>query len=327
MIHRPRRLRASSFVREMVRETTLDPSQLMLPLFLVEGNSQEQKIPSLPDQFRLSVDRALKTLEEAVELGIKGILLFPAIENSLKTSGAEESWNPKGLLPRAIGEIKRHFPELLVFSDVALDPYSSDGHDGIVKDGRVDNDLTVTALCKMALTHAQAGADFVAPSDMMDGRVRAIRSTLEEAKFPDVGVMSYTAKYASSLYGPFRDALDSAPKAGDKKTYQMDYRNRREALKELALDLREGADIVMVKPATFYLDVLRDFSQHSKVPVAAYNVSGEYAMIKWAAHHGALDEKLARNEMLYSIKRAGADLIASYFAMDFARDFKLGLGT
>jgi porphobilinogen synthase len=321
MIHRPRRLRKCASLREMVRETTLDPSDLMLPLFLVEGTSQKQEISSLPGQYRWSVDQALKILDEAVELGIKSVLLFPAIEESLKTKDAREAFNPKGLLPRAICEIKKAFPELIVFSDVALDPYSSDGHDGIVEDGRILNDLTVDALCKMSLTHAEAGVDFVAPSDMMDGRVRAIRVALEKANFQDVGIMSYTAKYASSFYGPFRDALDSAPKAGDKKTYQMDYRNRKEAAKELALDLKEGADIVMVKPACLYLDVIRDFSVHSKVPVAAYNVSGEYAMIKWAAKHDALNEKQARDEMLYAIKRAGADLIASYFALDFARDY------
>lgn len=322
MLYRPRRLRSQHAVREMVAETTLEPRHLILPLFLTEGSSKKEAIASLPGQFRLSVDEALKLLTEAVSLGLQSVLLFAAVREELKTPRGEEAHNPDGLLPSAVRRIKDAFPDLLVLTDVALDPYSSDGHDGIVKDGVILNDETVEVLCQMSLTHARAGADFVAPSDMMDGRVAAIRQSLDESGFEGVGIMSYTAKYASSYYGPFREALDSTPKAGDKKSYQMDYRNRREALKELFLDEDEGADIVMVKPALCYLDVIREFKDNTQLPVAAYNVSGEYAMIKWAAKNGSLDERAARDEALYSMRRAGADLIATYFAMDFARDFK-----
>ncbi len=322
MKHRPRRLRSEHSLRSLVAETTLTPSQFILPLFVTEGETSE--IPSMPGQFRWSLRDVANHLKEATDLGLKAALLFASIEEKDKTPGAEEALNPKGLLPRALATIKDQFPNLMLFSDVALDPYSSDGHDGLLHEGEVLNDETVMVLKQMAVVHAGAGADFVAPSDMMDGRVGAIRDALDEAAFSGVGIMSYTAKYASSFYGPFRDALDSAPKAGDKKTYQMDYRNRREALRELDLDQREGADIVMVKPALCYLDVISDFKSSSRVPVAAYNVSGEYAMIKWAAHHGSLQESQARDEMLFSIRRAGADLIASYFALDFARDFARG---
>lgn len=325
MNQRPRRNRKSSAVRDLVRETELLPSDFVFPVFFENGKKIKHAITSLPGQYRYSIDNLLKVCEEVSELGIKGLALFPKIEDSKKNARASEALNSKGLVPTALREIKKRFPELVIFSDIALDPFSSDGHDGLVKNGKILNDETVEILAEMSCIHADAGADFVAPSDMMDGRVGGIRKRLDKAKFTEVGIMAYTAKYASSFYGPFRDALDSAPRAGDKKTYQMDPANSREALKELKLDIKEGADIVMVKPALSYLDIIKLFQQNSSVPVAAYNVSGEYAMIKAAAKNGWLDEVSSRNEALLSMKRAGADILFSYFALDYARWFKKNL--
>lgn len=323
MLSRPRRNRKSPSVRHLVRETILTPHDFIYPVFIVEGTQQKQPISALPGQFRYSVDELLKVCAEVEKLHIPGIVLFPKIEDALKNPLATEALNPKGLVPRAIRAIKKQFPDLVVFTDIALDPFSSDGHDGLVKDGEVLNDETVRVLAQMAVVHAEAGADFVAPSDMMDGRVRNIRRALDENHFTNVGILSYTAKYASSFYGPFRSALDSAPRAGDKKTYQMDPANSREALRELKLDIAEGADIVMVKPALPYLDIIRLFKQQSSLPIAAYNVSGEYAMIKAAGEKGWIDETAVRNEALLSIKRAGTDIIFSYFALEYARDYFL----
>lgn len=327
MLHRPRRNRKSQNVRDLVQETHLSAKDFIYPVFLVDGKNQVQTIKDLPGQSRYSVDELLKLCEELLKLGIPGIDLFPKIEDSLKDNKASEALNSKGLVPRAIREVKKHFPELIVFSDIALDPFSSDGHDGLVKhnknlDIEVLNDETVEILAKMALVHAEAGVDFVSPSDMMDGRVKAIRQTLDKNNFKNTGILSYTAKYASGFYGPFRSALDSAPKAGDKKTYQMSPANSREALLELKLDLSEGADMVMVKPALSYLDIIALFKKHSTVPIAAYNVSGEYAMIKAGAEKGYLNEERIMIETLLSIKRAGADIIFSYFARDIAKLLK-----
>lgn len=321
MLSRPRRNRKNPSVRNLVRENILTPHDFIYPVFIVEGTQQKQPISALPGQFRYSIDELLVVCAEVEKLHIPGIVLFPKIEDSLKNSQATEALNPKGLVPRAIRAIKKQFPDLVVFTDIALDPFSSDGHDGLVQDGEVLNDETVRVLAQMAVVHAQAGADFVAPSDMMDGRVRNIRRALDEHNFTNVGILSYTAKYASSFYGPFRAALDSAPRAGDKKTYQMDPANSREALRELKLDMAEGADIVMVKPALPYLDIIRLFKQQSSLPIAAYNVSGEFSMIKAAGEKGWIDEKPVRNEALLSIKRAGADIIFSYFALEYARDY------
>jgi porphobilinogen synthase len=321
MLSRPRRNRQNSSVRNLVRENKLSPHDFVYPLFIVEGKNQKQPIAALPGQFRYSIDELLKVCEEIEKWQIPGIVLFPKIEDSLKDSFAQEALNHNGLVPRAISAIKKSFPDLVVFTDIALDPFSSDGHDGIVKDGQIVNDETVAILAKMAVVHAAAGADFVAPSDMMDGRVLNIRQELDRHQFKNVGILSYTAKYASSFYGPFRSALDSAPRAGDKKTYQMDPANSREALRELKLDISEGADIVMVKPALPYLDIIRLFKQHSSLPIAAYNVSGEYAMIKAAGEKGWINEKAVRDEALLSIKRAGADIIFSYFALEYAKDY------
>ncbi len=320
--HRPRRNRKTKSVRDMVRETYLNPKDFILPLFVIEGKNRKEEIRSMPGQFRYSTDQVLEQCKRAHDLGIPGVALFPAVEDQLKDSFARESTNLEGLLPSTVMEIKNSVPDLTVITDVAMDPYSSDGHDGIVHQGQILNDPTLKVLSEMALTQAQAGADIVAPSDMMDGRVKVLRETLDENGFSEVGILAYSAKYASSFYGPFRDALESAPKSGDKKTYQMDPANRREALREVLLDVREGADMVMVKPALSYLDVISDVKRKFTVPVAAYNVSGEYAMIKFAAKAGAITEKAARDEMLLSIKRAGADIILSYFALDFAQDFK-----
>lgn len=316
--HRPRRNRKSAAVRELIAETHLRPSQLIWPLFLIEGSQKSQEIKSMPGQFRWSQDLLLEQIEKATKVGVQSFALFPGISESLKNSFGTEALNPEGLLPQTVRAIKARFPEVTVITDVALDPYSSDGHDGIVQDGVILNDKTVQVLAQMAVVQAKAGADIVAPSDMMDGRVGAIREALDVEGFHDVAIMAYTAKYASSFYGPFRDALDSAPKFGDKKTYQMDYRNKIEALREMELDLEEGADFVMVKPAWSYLDVISAIKASSTVPVAAYNVSGEYAMIKAASAAGMIDGTKAMVEMLYSIKRAGADIILTYFAVEMA---------
>lgn len=294
-------------------------SDFIYPMFLIDGKNKAEDIKSMPGIQRLSLDKMLKDIEESMNHGLKAFALFPNIHDKLKDSKASESWNKNGLYIKAIKEIKKQFPESVIVSDVAMDPYSSDGHDGIVKNGRILNDETLVILGKMALAQAEAGCDIVAPSDMMDGRVGYLRDLLDKNKFTHVSVMSYTAKYASAFYGPFRDALDSAPKFGDKKTYQMNPANQREALIEAELDYMEGADFLMVKPALAYLDVIKLLKDNYDLPIAAYNVSGEYAMIKAAAQQGWLDEQRTMLESLMAIKRAGADIILSYFAKAFAK--------
>lgn len=316
---RPRILRQNNAIRSLVRETHLSVDDFIVPVFIVEGQSVKQEITSMPNYFRLSLDNLEKEVKELWSLGLKCVLLFVKVPEALKDNAATEALNPEGLMQRAIKTVKKTVPEMIVMTDVALDPYSSFGHDGIVEDNEIINDATVSVLAKMSLSHAKAGADFVAPSDMMDGRISAIRETLEANKFYNVGIMSYSAKYASAFYGPFRDALDSAPGFGDKKTYQMDYANRAEAIKESLLDVDEGADIVMVKPGLPYLDIVREVKNEVKIPVAVYQVSGEYAMIKAAAEKGWLDHDAVMLESLYAFKRAGADLIASYFAKEYAQ--------
>ncbi len=313
---RNRILRSNAFVRSLVAETILTPADFIAPLFIDEGENVLFEIPSMPGYYRRSLDLTIKEVKELYSLGIKAVLIFIKAKDEVKDNTGKEAWNKNGLMQRSIKAIKGAVPEMIIMTDVALDPYSSYGHDGIVKDGEIVNDETVEALVKMSLSHAEAGADFVAPSDMMDGRIGAIRKALEEDNFTKVGIMSYSAKYASCFYGPFRDALDSAPGFGDKKTYQMNYANRTEAIKETLMDIEEGADIVMVKPAMAYLDIIREIKNSVHVPVSAYHVSGEYAMIKAAAKMGWLDENKAIIESLTSIKRAGADLIATYFAKD-----------
>jgi len=317
-IQRPRRLRRTATLRRMVQETVLTVNDLIYPVFVMEGEGQQEEVPSMPGCFRYSLDVLLGEVKAAHELGIGAIALFPLIPDHQKDNAGTESYNPEGLVPRAVRAIKQAVPQMLVLTDVALDPYSSEGHDGIVQDGQILNDETVAVLVKQALMQAEAGADFVAPSDMMDGRVGAIRRALDAEGWVNVGIIAYSAKYASAYYGPFRDALDSAPKFGDKKTYQMDAANAREALKEVELDITEGADIVMVKPALAYMDVICRIKQQTNVPVAAYNVSGEYAMIKAAAQNGWIDGNAVMLETLTSLKRAGADLILTYFAKEAA---------
>ncbi len=313
---RNRILRQTPAIRSLVAETILRPGDFIAPLFIDEGQNTEIEIASMQGYYRRSLDLTIKEVKELWLMGIKCILIFIKCKDEWKDNTGKEAWNKNGLMQRSIKAIKDAVPEMVVMTDVALDPYSSYGHDGIVKDGEIVNDETVEALVKMSVSHAQAGADFVAPSDMMDGRIGAIRNGLEENGFTKTGIMSYSAKYASCFYGPFRDALDSAPGFGDKKTYQMDYANRTEAIKETLMDIEEGADIVMVKPAMAYLDIIREIKNVVEVPVSAYHVSGEYAMIKAAAKMGWLDENKAIIESLTSIKRAGADLIATYFAKD-----------
>lgn len=315
---RPRRNRKSAGVRALVCETSLSPGDFILPLFLHAGDGDEP-IESMPGCTRWSLAGLVKEAGEALALGIPGVVLFPAIEDSLKTAGAEESFNSEGLIPRAIQALKAAHPELVVMTDIALDPYNSDGHDGLVVEGEIINDETVRVLCHQAVCHAEAGADIISPSDMMDGRVAELRDALDEHGHEQVSICSYTAKYASAYYGPFRGALGSAPKAGDKKTYQMDPANRREAVRELLLDEEEGADIVMVKPAGPYLDVISELREHTALPVAAYQVSGEYLMIKSASKDGWIDEEKVMMESLMGIKRAGADIILTYFAKEAAR--------
>ena len=316
MRHRPRRNRKSPAIRSLVRETTLSPGDLVQPLFVHEGRDQD--IKSMPGCRRWSLDGLVREAGECHALGIPAVVLFPKIEDSLKNSEASECFNEDGLIPRAIRALKEAHPSLMVITDVALDPYNSDGHDGIVRDGEIVNDETVATLCCQAQCHAAAGADIVAPSDMMDGRVGTIRGALDESGYENVSILSYTAKYASAYYGPFRGALDSSPKAGDKKTYQMDPANAREAIRELTLDEEEGADMVMVKPAGPYLDVISLVRENTTLPVAAYQVSGEYLMIKSAAKAGWLDEAAVIEESLIGIKRAGADFILTYFAKGVA---------
>ncbi|HWC54512.1 MAG TPA: porphobilinogen synthase [Chitinophagaceae bacterium] len=313
---RNRILRQSPAIRSMVAETSLSPDDFIVPLFIDEGANVKKEIASMPGYYRMSLDLTVNEVKELWKMGLKSVLLFIKCKDELKDNKGTEAINPNGLMQQSIKAIKSAVPEMLVMTDVALDPFSSYGHDGIVEGTEIVNDPTVEVLAKMSVSHAQAGADFVAPSDMMDGRIGAIRKALEENDCTKTGIMSYSAKYASCFYGPFRDALDSAPGFGDKKTYQMDYHNRIEAVKETLMDIEEGADIVMVKPALAYLDVIREVKNAVTVPVSAYNISGEYAMIKAAAKMGWIDEDKAILETLTSMKRAGADLIATYFAKD-----------
>lgn len=316
MIHRHRILRNSPAIRAMVAETILTPSDFIAPLFVIEGNGIKEEISSMPGYYRTSLDLLKKEIKELWSLGIKSVLLFIKCEDDLKDNKGTEALNENGLMQRAVKTVKDAEPGMLVMTDVALDPFSSYGHDGIVEGTEIVNDATVNILAEMSVSHARAGADFVAPSDMMDGRILAIRNALEYNGFTKTGIMAYSAKYASCFYGPFRDALDSAPGFGDKKTYQMNFANRIEAIKETLQDVEEGADIVMVKPALAYLDIIREVKDKVTVPLSAYHVSGEYAMIKAAAKMGWLNEEKAIIEVLTSIKRAGADLIATYFAKD-----------
>lgn len=323
-IHRNRRLRTNESIRSLVRETIVTPQDFMFPMFIAEGQNVQVEIPSMPGIFRRSVDLTVKEVKELWGLGIRAVNIYVRVDDSLKDNTGKEAWNPNGLMQRAIKAIKDAVPGMIVMPDVALDPYSIYGHDGIIKNGDIANDETVDALVQMAVSHAEAGADFVAPSDMMDGRVIRLREGLDSAGFHNVGIMSYAAKYASSFYGPFRDALDSAPKeAGievpkDKKTYQMDYANRIEAIKEALHDVEEGADIVMVKPGMAYLDIVREVKNAVNVPVSVYQVSGEYAMVKAASERGWLDHDRIMIEQLHCIKRAGADIISTYFAKEAA---------
>ncbi|MFT4154369.1 porphobilinogen synthase [Parafilimonas sp.] len=316
---RNRILRANASVRSLVAETVLTPNDFIVPLFIDEGENVKTEIASMPGYYRMSIDHTITEVKELYSLGIKSVLLFIKCKDELKDNTGKEAWNKNGLMQRSIKAIKEAVPEIYVMTDVALDPYSVYGHDGIVKDGEIVNDETVDALVKMSISHAEAGVDMVAPSDMMDGRIAAIREALEENNFTKTGIMAYSAKYASCFYGPFRDALDSAPGFGDKKTYQMNYANRIEAVKEALMDEEEGADIIMVKPGLPYLDIVREVKNSVHVPVSVYNISGEYAMIKAAAKMGWIDEHKAVLETLTSIKRAGADLIATYFAKDAAK--------
>ena len=317
--HRNRILRQSPAIRNMVAETILRPADFIAPLFIDEGEGVKFEIPSMPGYYRRSLDTTLIEVKELWSLGIKSVLLFIKCKDEWKDNTGKEAWNREGLMQRSVRAIRETVPEMIVMTDVALDPYSSFGHDGIVTNGEIVNDETVEALVRMSLSHAEAGAQFVAPSDMMDGRIGAIRKGLEENGFTRTGILAYSAKYASCFYGPFRDALDSAPGFGDKKTYQMDYANRTEAIRETLMDVEEGADIVMVKPALAYLDIIREVKNAVNVPVSAYNISGEYAMIKAAAKMGWLDENKAILETLTAIKRAGAEMIATYFAKDAAK--------
>lgn len=316
--NRNRRLRKSPAIRDLVRENELTTNDLMLPIFIAEGSQIKELIPSMPGCYRLSLDLLLEELKSVSDLGIKALLLFVKVDDALKDNKGTAAIAPDGLMQRAVKTIKDAFPDLLIMTDVALDPYSSYGHDGIVEAGNILNDPTVEVLSQMALSHAQAGADFVAPSDMMDGRILKIRTVLEEAGFVNTGIMSYSAKYASGFYGPFRDALESAPGFGDKKTYQMDTANRLEAVTEVLADIEEGADIVMVKPGLAYLDIIREIRENVQVPVAAYQVSGEYAMLKAAAVKGWLDHDTVMMEQLLAFKRAGANFIATYHAKEAA---------
>ena len=322
LLQRNRRLRQSSSIRALVQENHLTTDDFIVPLFVVEGKGIKEEISAMPDYYRMSLDLLSKEVKELWALGLKAVLLFVKVPDALKDNKGTEALNPNGLMQRAIGCVKEAAPEMVVLTDVALDPYSSFGHDGIVENNTIVNDPTVEVLAQMALSHAQAGADIVAPSDMMDGRIGAIRHSLETNHFPDTGILSYSAKYASSFYGPFRSALDSAPGFGDKKTYQMDFHNREEALTETLRDLEEGADIVMVKPGLAYLDIVRDLRNNIEAPIAVYQVSGEYAQLKAAAKLGLVDENSLMYEQLIAFKRAGANLIASYFAKKVAQQLR-----
>jgi porphobilinogen synthase len=318
MLRRPRRNRKSEVIRNLVEETSLSVKDLIYPMFLVSGSNQKSEVVSMPGIFRFSTDLLLGEMEACMKLGIMTFDVFPAYPESLKDTKASESYNPETFYLKALREIKKNFPEVCLMSDVAMDPYSNDGHDGLVKDGRILNDETLEILGRMSLAQADAGVDILGPSDMMDGRVGFIRSLLDRNGYSETSIMSYTAKYASAFYGPFRDALDSAPKFGDKKTYQMNPANAQEALIEADLDLAEGADFLMVKPALAYLDIIKLLNENYSLPIAAYNVSGEYSMIKAAGERGWLDADRAMLESLLSIKRAGAKVILSYFAKEFA---------
>tara|TARA_B110001452_G_scaffold121788_1_gene101034 strand:+ start:49 stop:1023 length:975 start_codon:yes stop_codon:yes gene_type:complete len=315
-INRNRRLRTSETLRNLIRESTITANDFLVPLFIIEGENKKQEIKSMPNYFKMSIDLILKEIKILQTLGLKSVLLFAQVEENLKDNYGTEAINKNGLMQRAIKSIKNKFPDILIMSDVALDPYSSYGHDGVVENGIIINDITNDILAKMSLTHIEAGADFVAPSDMMDGRVKLIRTILEKEGYHDAGIMSYSAKYASSFYGPFRDALESKPGFGDKKTYQMDIGNREEAINEVRSDIEEGADIVMVKPGISYLDIIRDIKNNFNIPISAYQVSGEYAMIKAASKNGWIDENQTILETSIAFKRAGASFIASYFAKD-----------
>ena len=323
-IRRNRRLRTNEAIRGLVRETIITPNDFLVPLFVVEGKGIKEEIASMPNYYRYSLDLLKDEVKSLWNLGLKSVLLFVKVEDALKDNKGTEALNPNGLMQRAIKTVKEVCPGMLVMTDVALDPFSSYGHDGIIEGGKIINDTTVEVLAEMSISHAEAGADFVAPSDMMDGRILGIREGLDQSNFLDVGIMSYSAKYASAFYGPFRDALDSAPVdikdiPKDKKTYQMDFANRDEAIRETEMDINEGADIVMVKPGLSYLDIVRDIRNSFEIPVAVYQVSGEYAMLKAAAEKGWLDHDAVMLEQITSIKRAGADIIASYFAKDVVR--------
>lgn len=316
--HRPRRNRKSEVIRNMIQENTVSVNDFIFPLFLIEGKNKTTEVNSMPGIFRFSPDLILKEIESCMKLGIKAFDVFPSINDKLKDKRATESLNKNGLYLKTLTQIKKEFPEACIMTDVAMDPYSSDGHDGLVEKGEIVNDKTLAILAKMAVAQADCGIDIIGPSDMMDGRVGVIREALDKAGHTNVSIMSYTAKYASAFYGPFRDALDSAPKFGDKKTYQMNPANSKEALIEAQLDTNEGADFLMVKPALSYLDIIKDLSTNFELPIAAYNVSGEYAMVKAAAAKGWIDGDRVSEEILLSIKRAGASIILTYFAKEWA---------
>ena len=315
-LNRNRRLRSKQSLRNLIKESSIHPHDFIVPLFIIEGNNLKEEIPSMPNYFRYSLDNVKKEVKQLWSIGVQAVLLFVKVEDSLKDNFGTEAINNNGLMQRAIKEVKNSVPEMTIITDVALDPYSNYGHDGIVKNNKILNDQTNIVLSKMALSHAKAGADIVAPSDMMDGRVLSIRKILEDNSLHDTGIMSYAVKYASSFYGPFRDALDSKPGFGDKQTYQMDFHNRSEAISEAKSDIEEGADIIMVKPGISYLDILRDLKNEISSPIAIYQVSGEYSMLKAAAKQGWLDHDKVMMEQLVSMKRAGATMIASYFAKD-----------
>jgi len=323
-IRRNRRLRTNEAIRGLVRETIISPNDFLVPLFIVEGKGVKEEIASMPNYYRFSLDMLKDEVKTLWRLGLKSVLLFVKVDDALKDNKGTEALNSNGLMQRAIKTVKDVCPSMLVMTDVALDPFSSYGHDGIVEGGKIINDATVEVLAEMSISHAEAGANFVAPSDMMDGRILGIREALDQSNYIDTGIMSYSAKYASGFYGPFRDALDSAPVdivnvPKDKKTYQMDFANRDEAIRETEMDINEGADIVMVKPGLAYLDIVRDIRNTFDVPIAVYQVSGEYAMLKAAAEKGWLDHDAVMMEQITAIKRAGADVIASYFAKDVVR--------
>jgi porphobilinogen synthase len=319
MFVRGRRLRKKESIRNLVEETTISVNDLIFPIFLIDGKNKTEDIPSMPGVQRKTLDLHFHDINQAIKLGINAVILFPVIPKNKKNKKATEAINKNGLLPLSIKKIKKEFPELVIISDIALDPFNSDGHDGLVYKNEVLNDKTVDILCKQAIIHAQSGVDIVAPSDMMDGRVLKIRQKLDSKGFHDISIMSYAAKFASSLYGPFRDALNSSPKKGDKKTYQINPANSREAIKEILYDEAEGADMLIVKPASFYLDVIKEARDSSLLPIVAYQVSGEYSMIRTAADKGYLDLNDVMHESLLSIKRAGADMIITYFALEYAK--------